>query len=272
MRASDLRLGMTCALLCLLVAAPAVHASVPGPAAAAAAKGRIALTVSFAGAGYDGAVPFVLVKRGDRDVLRRRISNGKTTISLPAGRYGLAVYWRPCGSRCRADDLPIDRCARTLPIRTASRGASETVTASAVFRAGEPCRLRLSSDWPPQPVVRTGNAQLGVARGAYCRPAQSGCRLPERAPLTRRRLPVRAGSLVSISFKVPTRRLRLSGICGSGPLNPSNAGRRWTFRVPAETTSSLRTCSSIGLTVTYAGPSYRRGITAAFGFRLGRAG
>ena len=83
---------------------------------------------------------------------------------------------------------------------------------------------------------------------------------------------MRAGTLVKIDFKVPTRRVLLDGICGDGPLHYSDAGRRWSFRVPRETAASMATCHDIKLTVTYAGPGVRRGVRAVFGFDLRRAG
>ena len=71
---------------------------------------------------------------------------------------------------------------------------------------------------------------------------------------------------------MPTRRLELTGICGSGPLSHSKAGRRWVFKIPRETAASIRTCHDIKLTITYAGPGVRRGVKAVFGFDLRLAG
>ena len=87
-----------------------------------------------------GATPFVAVRNaGGEVVAQRRAASGRTVISLPRGRYAVAAYWRPCEGGCDAEDLPLDRCAKRVPIRTAARGASETVNATAVFKGGEPC-------------------------------------------------------------------------------------------------------------------------------------
>ena len=77
---------------------------------------------------------------------------------------------------------------------------------------------------------------------------------------------------MTIDLKVPTRRLELTGICGSGPLSHSKAGRRWAFTVPRETAASIGSCHDIKLTITYAGPGVRRGVRAVFGFDLRLAG
>jgi hypothetical protein len=241
----------------------------PGADAAAKARGRLVFTTRFdesAGPYVEGSVPFLLVRdaRGN-EVVRRRVSAGRTVVWLPSGSYSLAAYWRPCEGACIPDDLPTDRCGRRFSIHTARRGASETVDASAVFRGGQPCRLRVESDWPPTVVVRTGRAKLQAARGPYCRP---GCSLPPSQPRTKRRLPIHAGSRISINLKEPTRRLELSGICGRSPLSYARGGRRWSFRVPPDTPASIQTCHDLKLTVTYAGPGARRGVKAVFGFTL----
>jgi hypothetical protein len=241
----------------------------PGAGPAAKKRGRLVFTTRFdesAGPYVEGSVPFLLVRDAQGDeVVRRRVGSGRTAVSLPNGRYSLTAYWRPCAGSCTPDDLPTDRCTRRFSIRTARRGASETVNASAVFRGGEPCRLRIESDWPPTVVVRSGRSTLQAARGPYCRP---GCSLPPSRPHTKRRLPIHTGSRVSINLKEPARRLELIGICGRGPLSYTRGGRRWSFRIPPETAASIRTCHDIKLTVTYAGPGTRRGVKAVFGFTL----
>jgi hypothetical protein len=257
-------MALTTAVLAVQVA------SADGPAhrarAAAEPHGRLVVTTRFEGFYVKGSVPFVLVTdaRGD-EVVRRRVASGRTVVSLPRGRYTVASYWRPCEGSCTPDDLPTDRCARRFSIHTAHRGASETVKANAVFQGGEPCRLRVDSDWPPAVVVRSGRAALQAARGPYCRP---GCSLPPSQPLTKGRLPVHTRSRVSIDLKEPARRLELLGICGRAPLSYTRGGRRWFFAVPHETTSSIRTCHDMKLTITYAGPGARRAVKAVFGFRL----
>jgi hypothetical protein len=244
--------------------------------AAAAAQGRLVFTARFdeSGGPYGaGATPFVVVRdSAGRVVAQRSASSGRAAISLPRGRYAVSAYWRPCEGRCDAEDLPLDRCGKRVSIRTAARGASESVTFAAVFKGGDPCSARVSSDWPPQAVIRTPATSLKAARGPYCRPAPKTCVLPASQPSTQRRLPIRAGTLVTIDLKVPTRRLELTGICGSGPLSHSKAGRRWSFKVPRETAGSIRTCHDIKLTITYAGPGVRHGVKAVFGFDLRLAG
>ena len=153
------------------------------------------------------------------------------------------IYWRPCEGTCDAEDLPLDRCAKRVSIHTAARGASETVSAAAVFKGGEPCTLRVSSDWPPQAVISARAASLKAARGPYCRPSPKTCLLPASQPSTKRRLPVRAGTPVTIDLKVPR-----------------------------QTAANIGTCHDIKLTITYAGPGVRRGVKAVFGFDLRLAG
>ena len=218
-------------------------------------------------------MPFILVRdaRGE-DVVRRAVKRGATSVSLPAGAYQLAVYWRPCQGRCDPEDLPTDRCARRFTIHTARRGDSETIAAHAVFSNGEPCALRLESDWPPLPVARSGGSALPVRRGVLCRPQPDGCALPALAPRTKGALPVHTGSRVTVALGAPARRILLKGICGGGTFVPSAGGRNWTFRVPAETMANLADCRNLGLEVTYKGPGIRGGVRAAFGFRLRAAG
>ena len=244
--------------------------------AGAAERGRLVVTARFdasAGPYAPGSIPFVTVRNGaGKVVAQRRVGAGGTIVSLPRGSYRVTAYWRPCEGGCDPEDVPLDRCTKRVPIHTAARGASERVVANAVFRGGDACRLEVGSDWPPRAVIRARSTVLAAARGPYCRPAPRTCEPPASQPSTRRRLPVRAGTLVRIDFKVPTRRVRLTGICGDGPLRYADAGRRWSFRVPPETVASMRTCHDIKLTVTYAGPGIRRGVRAVFGFDLRRAG
>ena len=258
----------------LTFAGPAAGQS-PTADASGAANGRVIFSARFdeSGGPYaGGATPFVVVRNAAGKVVAERRASGRTVISLPRGRYVVGAYWRPCEGTCDAEDLPLDRCAKRVPIRTAARGASETVTATAVFKGGETCSLRVSSDWPPPAIIRAGGATLTATRGPYCRPSPKTCTPPASQPSTKRRLPVRARTRVTIDFGVPTRRLQLTGICGNGPLSYSKAGRRWSFRVPPETAASIGTCHDIKLTVTYAGPGVRRGVRAVFGFDLRLAG
>ena len=267
---------LAAALGVLAVAGPSAGGAGPTADAAANARGRIVFTARFdasAGPYAEGSVPFVAVRKaGGALVEERRVSSGRTVISLPRGRYRLDSYWRPCDGPCGPDDVPLDRCAKRLSIRTAGRGASESVTAKAVFKGGDPCRLQLDSDWPPGAVIRAGATTLPAARGPYCRPSPEACTPLPAQPSTARRLPVRAGSRVKIDFKVPTRRLALTGICGSSALSHSRAGERWAFTVPPETAASIGSCHDIKLVVTYAGPGARRGVKAVFGFDLRLAG
>jgi hypothetical protein len=244
--------------------------------AGAAGPGKLEFSARFdasAGPYAAGSTPFVTVRDASGDVVaQRRVGAGGTIISLKRGNYRVTAYWRPCEGGCDADDLPLDTCSRRVPIHTAARGASERVVARAVFRGGDACRMSVSSDWPPGVTVRTASTSLLAARGPYCRPSPRTCTPRPGTPSTARRLPVRAGTVVHMDFGVPTRRLLLDGICGSGRLRYSNAGRRWSFTVPRETASSIGTCHDIKLTVTYAGPGIRRGVRAVFGFDLRRAG
>ena len=267
---------LAAALGVLAVAGPSADGAGPSAGAAAKARGRIVFTARFdasAGPYGKGSVPFVAVRNaGGAVVVERRVSSGRTVIPLPRGRYRLDAYWRPCDGACGADDLPLDRCAKRVSIRTATRGASETVAAKAVFKGGDPCRLQLDSDWPPGAVIRAGATELLAARGPYCRPSPKTCTPLPSQPSTSRRLPIRAGSRVKIDLQVPTRRLELTGICGSGALRHSHTGERWSLTVPPQTASSIGSCHDIKLVVTYAGPGVRRGVKAVFGFDLRLAG
>ena len=267
---------LAAALGVLAVAGPSAGGAEPSAGAAAKARGRVVFTARFdssAGPYAKGSIPFVAVRNADGAVVaQRRVSSGGTKIPLPRGRYRLDAYWRPCAGSCGPDDLPLDRCSRSFSIRTASRGASESITAKAVFKGGASCRLQLDSDWPPTAVIRAGAAVLPAARGPYCRPSPKTCTPPASQPSTASRLPIRAGSRVKIDLKVPTRRLELTGICGRGALSHSHAGERWGFTIPPETVSSIGSCHDIKLVVTYAGPGPRRGVKAVFGFDLRLAG
>jgi hypothetical protein len=255
-----------------LAGAPA--GSAHGPAgAAAAAHGRLVFDVRFVGPYVQGSVPFIRVRdaSGD-DLVRREVKGGSTTVSLPAGQYTVASYWRPCQGRCDPDDLATDRCSRHFTLHTARRGDSETIAASAVFSNGNPCTIKLDSDYPPLPRAHTGGASLDVKRGVMCRPQRDGCELPARSPRTKGTLPVKTGSRVTVSLGAPARRILLKGICGGGTFIPSAGGRNWTFRVPADTMAHFGDCRDLGLEVTYKGPGIRKGVRAAFGFRLRAAG
>jgi hypothetical protein len=255
-----------------LAGAPAGSAKGP-PSAAAQVHGRVTFNARFVGPYVSGSVPFILVREaGGREVVRRAVKSGHTTVSLPAGQYSVASYWRPCQGRCDPEDLATDRCGRRFVMHTARRGDSETVAASAVFSNGEPCTIKLDSDWPPLPRARTGGAVLDVKRGVMCRAHHDSCTLPARAPRTLGALPVKTGSRVTVALGAPARRILLRGICGGGTFDPSGGGRTWTFRVPAETMANFGDCRDLGLEVTYKGPGIRRGVRAAFGFRLRAAG
>ena len=272
MRGSAASPGAVLLIVFLGVLAFAGPATGGSPTAdAAATDGRVVFTARFdesSGPYAAGATPFVVVRNAAGNVVAERRASGRTVISLPRGRYVVGSYWRPCEGSCDPEDVPLDRCAKRISIHTAARGASESVAAKAVFRAGDACSLTVSTDWPPQAVIRAGATTLAAARGPYCRPSPSTCTPPASKPSTKRRLPVRAGTRVRINLGVRARRLELTGICGSGPLSYSKAGRRWSFRVPPETASSIGTCHDIKLVVTYAGPGARRGVRAVFGFDL----
>jgi hypothetical protein len=255
-----------------LAGVPAGGAQEPA-SAAAQAQGRLTFNVRFVGPYVQGSVPFILVREaGGDEVVRREVKGGATTVPLPAGQYTVASYWRPCQGRCDPEDLATDRCGRHFTMHTARRGDSETIAASAVFSNGEPCTIKLDSDYPPLPSARTGGATLDVKRGVMCRPQRDGCTLPARAPRTKGALPVKTGSRVTVSLGAPARRILLKGICGGGTFIPSAGGRNWTFRVPADTLAHFGDCRNLGLEVTYKGPGIRKGVRAAFGFRLRAAG
>lgn len=255
----------------LALAGLLIVVALAAPAGAAAAPGELVLHVRFEGNYSSDTVPFVRVRTSaGRTIAERRMDGSRATVSLRAGSYVVTSYWRPCDGPCTADDLPVDPCSRRFKIRTPRRGASETVTARALFRAGESCRMGIGSDYPPQPRVTRGGAEVLPARGGYC--TTPGCTPEGPAPMKGPRLPVRAGDVVRVALGAPTSRLRIDGICGTGQLAPTRNGRLWTFRVPEATPPNIATCGRITLTVTYAGPGPLAGVRAVFGFRLRRAG
>ena len=161
------------------------------------------------------------------------------------------MSWAPTGVPVRAPATP--RTCRSTAARSASpsdgrpRGASETVTATAVFKGGETCSLRVSSDWPPPAIIRAGGGRPRDPRSVLPPLADdvhaAGVAAEHQAPPAG----ARAHPCDDRLPGVPTRRLQLTGICGNGPLSYSKAGRRWSFRVPLETAASIGTCHDIKL-------------------------
>jgi hypothetical protein len=114
----------------LLAAAPAT--------AQAPAAGRLTVKVKHvrSKAVYiEGAIQYVVVKRGGEEVLRRRISK-RTHTFLPVGRYWVSSYTRVCNANCDNLASPSYRCARYVQVRGGDR-----ITATLRVRVGHRCSI-----------------------------------------------------------------------------------------------------------------------------------
>jgi D-alanyl-D-alanine dipeptidase len=129
-------------------------AAVALPAAADAAPGTLDFRQSFAGRVpyIEGSVSFVRVRDADGvEVVRRRVMHKprfRLRRRLPAGRYKVVSYQRPCDGNCSFLDPPTDRCARR--IRILSGGLTEV---SVIVRPGRGCRMTrnaLPARFPPR--------------------------------------------------------------------------------------------------------------------------
>jgi D-alanyl-D-alanine dipeptidase len=139
------------------------------PAGAAAAPGTLDYRQSFAGApGYtEGAVSFVHVRDSSGGlVLSRRVRHRpsfRLRRRLPAGRYRVVSYQRPCDGNCSLLDEPTDRCARR--IRVLSGGLTEV---SVTVRPGRGCRMTrhaLPARFPPAERLRAARSYLSTRAG-----------------------------------------------------------------------------------------------------------
>ncbi|HEV7845630.1 MAG TPA: M15 family metallopeptidase [Thermoleophilaceae bacterium] len=152
-----------------LVAIGVAVATLALPAGAAAAPGTLDYRQSFASApGYtEGAVSFVRVRdSAGRLAVSRRVRHRpsfRLRRRLPAGRYRVVSYQRPCDGSCSSLDEPTDRCARR--IRVLSGGLTEV---SVTVRPGRGCRISrhaLPARFPPAERLRAARSYLEARAG-----------------------------------------------------------------------------------------------------------
>jgi zinc D-Ala-D-Ala dipeptidase len=141
------------------------------PAAAQAAPGTLDLRQAFHPArtpGYvEGSVSFVRVRaRSGALLVRRRVRHRprfRLLRRLPAGRYRVVSYQRPCAGNCGRLDPATDRCAR--PVRILSGGLTQVAV---TVRPGRGCgmtRRALPARFPPVQRLRAARRWLR-SRGA----------------------------------------------------------------------------------------------------------
>jgi D-alanyl-D-alanine dipeptidase len=131
------------------------------PAAAPAARGTLDYRQTFdtsRGMYIEGAFSYVRVSdaRG-RVVLERAYQRGRFRLRhpLPAGRYRVRSFQRPCDGNCGTLDPPMDSCSRRL--RVLPRG--RTVVRVSV-RPGRGCRMRVDA----QPALFPPRGRLAAVR------------------------------------------------------------------------------------------------------------
>jgi hypothetical protein len=70
-------------------------------------------------------------------VLDRDLKTDRVSLQLPAGRYRLESYERPCDGNCGYLDPPMDNCSGSV---TAEAGA--TVNVHVTLKPGQGCTIR----------------------------------------------------------------------------------------------------------------------------------
>jgi hypothetical protein len=131
----------------VVVAAGCVAAAAPGVMAngdEAGNKGRLVVTekvVNRFGIYEEGAISYLKVRRraDGKVVLRRRYQGRRIRLAeeLPARRYRLISFVRPCSGNCDNLDPATDRCTAKFRLRPDTKVRARTVT-----NDGEPCRIR----------------------------------------------------------------------------------------------------------------------------------
>jgi D-alanyl-D-alanine dipeptidase len=154
------RILTLCALAAIAaLAAPAAHAQAP--------RGKLDFRRVLTGPYIEGSVSFLRV-RDARGALVVDVSSGpglrwRVRRRLPAGRYRLTSFERPCDGNCSLLDPPTDRCSRRITIIAHGRtGVRATV------RPGRGCRVRVRARaalFPPPERVRAARRFLSHRAG-----------------------------------------------------------------------------------------------------------
>jgi hypothetical protein len=145
-------------ILALCVAAAIAAVAAP-TAVAQPARGKLDFRRVLSGAYIEGSISFLRVRDASGALvvdestgprLRWRVSR-----RLPAGRYRLTSFERPCNGNCSLLDPPTDRCSRRVEVIAHGRtGVRATV------RPGRGCRLRVRARpalFPPKERVRAAH-------------------------------------------------------------------------------------------------------------------
>ena len=142
------------ALLCCV-------AALVSPAVASAARGTLDYRQTLdasRGTYAEGAFSYVSVSdaRG-RVVLERAYQRGRFRLRrpLPAGRYRVTSFQRPCNGTCARVDPPMDSCARKLELPPRGRALVRVTV-----RPGRGCVMRVES----QPALFPPRARLAAVR------------------------------------------------------------------------------------------------------------
>lgn len=92
---------------------------------------------------FEGYVAFLRVRESDSGaaaIKRRFARRVHLRATLPAGRYRLIRFIRPCEGTCERLDPPTERCAAAVRVRD-----GELTTAAIRTRAGEDCEVRVKA-------------------------------------------------------------------------------------------------------------------------------
>jgi hypothetical protein len=112
-----------------ITAAVQILTAQPTPTTPALSPGASGLRFTQSGRGplyIEGAITFFRITNANGTVTEIRLGTN-TTAALPAGRYALRSYVRPCDGNCAALDAPTDECATTFTLETGQVLAVERV-------------------------------------------------------------------------------------------------------------------------------------------------
>ena len=153
---SDVRLrsGIAAAALLLMVCA--------APPAAGQGRGTLDYTrvLDTSGGVYiEGSISYLRVRDGNGALVLARqegpIVRFRVRRSLPAGRYRLTSFERPCDGNCSALDLPVARCSRRIKILAGGRTGVRTTV-----RPARGCRMSVKA----RPALFPPPARIAAAR------------------------------------------------------------------------------------------------------------
>ena len=114
--------------------APAASNAVPAPTATIRLEHRVDSSHGFYA---EGAYYYAVLRRGSVSVVRR-FSGTRMTLRMPAGRYVVRSYARPCDGNCGLLDPPMDGCTARVRLT-----ANATTRVRIVAPPGSPCRIRI---------------------------------------------------------------------------------------------------------------------------------